>query len=59
MTLRHEQRYQRALARIKPVQREEATKRALKELGYVTMPKEASEIVNVQWLIKHKLGERQ
>ena len=61
MNHRHEERYKRAIARITPEQRERATARALKELGYVAMPKNIAayhEIESVERLIAIKLGLR-
>ena len=58
MTMRHEERYRRAVSRITPERRAEIEKRALKELGYVAMPKMFVDQEPVNRLVAHKLGER-
>ena len=58
MSHRHEERYKRAIARITPAQRERATARALKELGYVAMPGLFYEREDVEKRIAMKLGLR-
>lgn len=58
MNQRHEERYQRAIARITSEHRERALARALQELGLNVMPKLYHEQEPVQKLVAMKLGVR-
>lgn len=58
MTIRHEERYTRAVAGITAERRLKITARALKELGLQSMPVMFGEQETVLRLIAMKLGER-